>query len=393
MRSDHGAHDEVTQDRGDRKTAKQRHDHHRGREQDQRDGKGVVRHGVKRRPRVNGPIISSVTNLLQPHSVADSERYLALARDVLDIEADAVRGLKTRLGEPFLKAHRLMLETKGRVVVTGMGKSGHIGRKIASTLASTGTPSFFMHPGEASHGDLGMITADDVVLAISYSGESDEIAKVLPLIKRRGAKVIAITGRAQSTLATEADVHLDAFVDKEACPLNLAPTASTTATLALGDALALALLDARGFGSDDFAMHHPGGSLGRKLLVHVADIMRKGEQLPKNSPDALLPEVILVMSGKGIGMTCIVDANEKLLGIYTDGDLRRTLEKHDMIRQVRVGDVMTRQPKTIAAEKLAAEAAAMMQTGKIGGRLVVTATDGTLLGVVTFNDLLAAGVV
>jgi len=334
-----------------------------------------------------------VTNLLQPHSVADSERYLALARDVLDIEAEAVHGLKARLGEPFLKAHRLMLETKGRVVVTGMGKSGHIGRKIASTLASTGTPSFFMHPGEASHGDLGMITADDVVLAISYSGESDEIAKVLPLIKRRGAKVIAITGRAQSTLATEADVHLDAFVDKEACPLNLAPTASTTATLALGDALALALLDARGFGSDDFAMHHPGGSLGRKLLVHVADIMRKGEQLPKNSPDALLPEVILVMSGKGIGMTCIVDANEKLLGIYTDGDLRRTLEKHDMIRQVRVGDVMTRQPKTIAAEKLAAEAAAMMQTGRIGGRLVVTATDGTLLGVVTFNDLLAAGVV
>ncbi|HLX24241.1 MAG TPA: KpsF/GutQ family sugar-phosphate isomerase [Usitatibacter sp.] len=334
-----------------------------------------------------------MSNLLQPHSVADSERYLALARDVLDIEADAVRALKARLGEPFLRAHRLMLETKGRVVVTGMGKSGHIGRKIASTLASTGTPSFFMHPGEASHGDLGMITAADVVLAISYSGESDEIAKVLPLIKRRGAKVIAITGRAQSTLATEADVHLDAAVDKEACPLNLAPTASTTATLALGDALALALLEARGFGSDDFAMHHPGGSLGRKLLVHVADIMRKGEQLPKNSPDALLPEVILMMSRMGIGMTCIVDAKDKLLGIYTDGDLRRTLEKHDMIRQVRVGDVMTKQPKTIAAEKLAAEAAAMMQTGKIGGRLVVTTPDNKLLGVVTFNDLLAAGVV
>jgi len=286
-----------------------------------------------------------------------------------------------------------MLSTKGRVVVTGMGKSGHIGRKIASTLASTGTPAFFMHPGEASHGDLGMITADDVVLAISYSGESDEIAKILPLIKRRGAKVIAMTGRAQSTLATESDVHLDVAVDKEACPLNLAPTASTTATLALGDALALALLDARGFGSDDFAMHHPGGALGRRLLVHVADIMRKGEQLPKNSPDALLPEVILVMSRKGIGMTCIVDANDRLLGIYTDGDLRRTLEKHDMIRQVRVGDVMTRNPKTIAAEKLAAEAAAMMQTGKIGGRLVVVAPGDKLLGVVTFNDLLAAGVV
>jgi len=335
-----------------------------------------------------------VSNLLQPHSVADSERYLALARDVLDVEADAVRALKSRLGDAFLEAHRLMLATKGRVVVTGMGKSGHIGRKIASTLASTGTPAFFMHPGEASHGDLGMITADDVVLAISYSGESDEIAKILPLIKRRGAKVVAITGRAQSTLATEADVHLDAAVDKEACPLNLAPTASTTATLALGDALALALLEARGFGSDDFAMHHPGGTLGRRLLVHVSDIMRKDAQLPRNAPgDALLPEVVLMMSSKGIGMTCVVDAGGKLLGIFTDGDLRRTLEKHDNVRSVRVGDVMTKQPKTIAADRLAAEAAAMMQAGKIGGRLVVTTPDNRLLGVVTFNDLLAAGVV
>ena len=335
-----------------------------------------------------------MSNLLQPHSVADSERYLALARDVLDIEADAVRALKSRLGDAFLEAHRLMLATKGRVVVTGMGKSGHIGRKIASTLASTGTPAFFMHPGEASHGDLGMITADDVVLAISYSGESDEIAKILPLIKRRGAKVVAITGRAQSTLATEADVHLDAAVDKEACPLNLAPTASTTATLALGDALALALLEARGFGSDDFAMHHPGGTLGRRLLVHVSDIMRKDAQLPRNAPgDALLPEVVLMMSSKGIGMTCVVDAGGKLLGIFTDGDLRRTLEKHDNVRSVRVGDVMTKQPKTIAADRLAAEAAAMMQAGRIGGRLVVTTPDNRLLGVVTFNDLLAAGVV
>ncbi|HEY2627508.1 MAG TPA: KpsF/GutQ family sugar-phosphate isomerase [Usitatibacter sp.] len=334
-----------------------------------------------------------MTNLLQPHPETDAQRFLALAREVLDIEADAVRGLKSRLGAEFLEAHRLMLGTKGRVVVTGMGKSGHIGRKIASTLASTGTPAFFMHPGEASHGDLGMITGDDVVLAISYSGESDEIAKILPLIKRRGTKVVAITGRAQSTLATEADVHLDAAVDKEACPLNLAPTASTTATLAMGDALAIALLEARGFGSDDFALHHPGGTLGRRLLVHVSDIMRKGEDLPKNSPDALLPEVILMMSRKGIGMTCIVDGSGKLLGIYTDGDLRRTLEKHDMIKQVRVGDVMTKHPKAIAAERLAAEAAAMMQSGKIGGRLVVTSPDNTLLGVVTFNDLLAAGVV
>jgi len=334
-----------------------------------------------------------MTNLLQPHELSDAEHFLELARGVLDIEADAVRALKGRLGEAFLNAHRIMLQTKGRVVVTGMGKSGHVGRKIASTLASTGTPAFFMHPGEASHGDLGMIAAGDVVIAISYSGESDEILKVLPVIKRRGAKVIAITGRAQSTLATEADVHLDAGVEKEACPLNLAPTASTTATLALGDALAVALLDARGFKSDDFAMHHPGGALGRRLLVHVADIMRKGAQLPKSAPGTMLPDVILEMSAKGIGMTCIVDPDDKLLGIYTDGDLRRTMQKHDVIKGLPVAEVMTRSPKTIAPERLAAEAAAMMQTGKVGGRIVVTAPDGKLLGVVTFNDLLAAGVV
>ena len=322
-----------------------------------------------------------------------SERILQLAREVLEIESQAVRALEKKLGDAFLAAHKLMLETKGRVVVTGMGKSGHVGRKIASTLASTGTPAFFMHPGEASHGDLGMITGDDVVVAISYSGESDEIAKVLPIIKRRGAKVIAITGRPGSTLATEADVHLDAGVEKEACPLNLAPTASTTATLALGDALALALLEARGFGSEDFAMHHPGGALGRKLLVHVADIMRKGEQLPKNGPDTLLPDAIVEMSRKGIGMTTIVDANDTLLGIFTDGDLRRTLQKHDVIRTVRVGEVMTANPRTIAPEKLAAEAAQLMQTYKIGGRIVVTGPGNRLLGVVTFNDLLAAGVV
>ena len=334
-----------------------------------------------------------MTNLLQPHELADAEHFLELARGVLDIEADAVRALKGRLGEAFLRAHRMMLETRGRVVVTGMGKSGHIGRKIASTLASTGTPAFYMHPGEASHGDLGMIAAGDVVIAISYSGESDEILKVLPVIKRRGAKVIAITGRAGSSLATEADVHLDAGVEKEACPMNLAPTASTTAALALGDALAVALLDARGFKSDDFAMHHPGGALGRRLLVHVADIMRKGEQLPKNAPGTMLPEVILEMSRKGIGMTCIVDSGDKLLGIYTDGDLRRTMEKHDVIKGLAVSEVMTRSPKTIAPEKLAAEAAAMMQTGKVGGRIVVTTPEGKLAGVVTFNDLLAAGVV
>ena len=334
-----------------------------------------------------------MSNLLQPHALSDAERFLALAREVLDIEAEAVRALKQRLGAPFLAAHRMIIETRGRVVVTGMGKSGHIGGKIASTFASTGTPSFFMHPGEASHGDLGMITREDIVLALSNSGESEEILRILPLIKRRGAKVIAITGRPESTLATEADVHLDAGVEKEACPLNLAPTASTTAALALGDALALSLLEARGFGSEDFAMHHPGGTLGRRLLVHVGDIMRKGAQLPRNGPDTLVPAAILEMSAKGIGMTAIVDGNDKLLGIYTDGDLRRTLEKHDSIRNLRVAEVMTRNPRTIAPEKLAAEAVQLMEQYKIGGRLVVTSPDGRLVGAVTYHDLLAAGVV
>ena len=334
-----------------------------------------------------------MTNLLQPNARASAEHFLELARNVLDIEADAVRALKDGLGEAFLRAHRLILETRGRVVVTGMGKSGHIGRKIASTLASTGTPAFFMHPGEASHGDLGMITRDDVVLAISNSGESDEILAVLPVIKRRGAKVIAITGRGDSTLAAEADVFLDAAVEKEACPLNLAPTASTTATLALGDALALALLDARGFGADEFAMHHPGGSLGRRLLVHVSDIMRTGDQLPRNSPDALLPEAIVEMTAKGIGMTAIVDRDDKLLGIFTDGDLRRTLAKHDGIKKLRVADVMTCNPISIKPERLAAEAAQVLEQKSLGGRLVVTDDAGKLVGAVTFHDLLAAKVV
>ena len=335
-----------------------------------------------------------MSNLLQPHELSDAEHFLALARNVLDIEADAIRALKDRLGEDFLRAHRLMLATKGRVVVTGMGKSGHIGNKIASTLASTGTPAFFMHPAEASHGDLGMITEHDVVIAISYSGESEEIGRILPLIKRRGAKVIAITGRPQSTLAREADVHLDAAVEKEACPLNLAPTASTATTLAMGDALAVALLDARGFASDDFAQHHPGGALGRKLLVHVSDIMRKGDQLPRNAPgDPLLPNALDEMSKKGIGMTCVVDADDRLLGIYTDGDLRRTLEKRDTIKGVLVGEVMTRDPRSIAPGRLAAEAAQVLEQKGLGGRLVVLSPEGKLVGALTFHDLLAAGVV
>ena len=334
-----------------------------------------------------------MTNLLQPHQVADAEHFLELARGVLDIEADAVRDIKARLGEQFLAAHRLILATKGRVVVTGMGKSGHVGNKIASTFASTGTPAFFMHPAEASHGDLGMITADDVVLAISYSGESEEIGRILPLIKRRGAKVIAITGRADSTLAREADVHLDARVEKEACPLNLAPTASTTATLALGDALAVALLDARGFATGDFAQHHPGGALGRRLLVHVSDIMRKADQLPRNrAGDPLLPTALDEMSRKGIGMTCIVDSDDRLLGIFTDGDLRRTLEKRDGVKGLTVGDVMTRNFTSIAPDRLAAEAAQVLEQKSLGGRIPVV-SGGKLVGAITFHDLLAAKVV
>jgi arabinose-5-phosphate isomerase len=335
-----------------------------------------------------------MSNLLQPRTLADAD-LLQLAREVLEIEAAAVRALEGRLGEAFVRAHRMILDINGgRVVVTGMGKSGHIGNKIASTLASTGTPAFFMHPAEASHGDLGMITADDVVLAISYSGESEEIGRILPLIKRRGAKVIAITGRPQSTLAKEADVHLDAAVAKEACPLELAPTASTTATLALGDALAMTLLEARGFKSDDFAQHHPGGALGRRLLVHVSDIMRKGEQLPRNAPgDLVLPDALDEMSKKGIGMTCVVDRDDRLLGIYTDGDLRRTLEKGDGIKGLTVGEVMTKNPRSIAADKLAAEAAQVLEKQSLGGRLVVLSPDGKLVGALTFHDLLAAGVV
>jgi len=335
-----------------------------------------------------------MSNVLQPHALPDDRHFVELAKSVLDIEADAVAKLKGRIGAPFLKAMRLILGTKGRVVVTGMGKSGHVAGKIAATLASTGTPAFFVHPGEASHGDLGMITDQDVVIAISYSGTSNEILAILPMLKRRGAKVIAMTGKPASALAVEADVHLDVAVEKEACPLELAPTASTTATLALGDALAMALLDARGFRSEDFAQHHPGGALGRKLLVHVSDIMRKGAQLPKNRPeDTLLPQAILEMTNKGIGMTAVVDADEKLLGIFTDGDLRRVLEKHDNIRGLRVGDVMTKNPHTIAPEKLAAEAARMLQERPMGGRLVVVDRQGRLVGALTFHDLLAEGVV
>jgi arabinose-5-phosphate isomerase len=334
-----------------------------------------------------------VTNLHHPRPGPEPAAILALARKVLEIDADAVRALTARLGDAFLAAVDVVFASQGRVVVTGMGKSGHVGGKIASTLASTGTPAFFMHPGEASHGDLGMIAAGDVVIAISNSGESDEILRILPLIKRRGAKVVAITGRPRSTLATEADVHLDAAVEKEACPMNLAPTASTTAVLALGDALAVALLEKRGFGEDDYALHHPGGTLGRRLLLHVSDVMHAGERLPRVGVDATLKEAILEMSRKGLGMTAIVEADGRVAGLFTDGDLRRTLEKHEDIRGLKVADVMTRNPRCIGPSRLAAEAAQVMQAHHVSGRLLVVDDAGILVGALHVDDLLRAGVI
>jgi arabinose-5-phosphate isomerase len=317
---------------------------------------------------------------------------LALARQVLDIEADALRTVSTRLDNGFAEAVNLILACTGRVVVSGMGKSGHIGGKIAATLASTGTPAFFMHPGEASHGDLGMITHSDVVLALSNSGESNEIVSIVPLIKRRGAKLIAMTGNPGSTMAREADAHLNAGVDKEACPLNLAPTASTTAALALGDALAVALLDARGFSADDFARTHPGGSLGRRLLIHVRDIMHGGDALPQVDRDATLKAALFEMTQKGLGMTAVVDAAGKVVGLFTDGDLRRTLEQPLDLQQAKIADVMTKNPKTIRADELAVAAVEKMETLKINGLLVVDDTN-TLVGALNMHDLLKAGVV
>jgi len=320
------------------------------------------------------------------------DHLLALARQVLDIEADALRTLSTRLDAGFADAVYLILACSGRVVVSGMGKSGHIGSKIAATLASTGTPAFFMHPGEASHGDLGMIAHNDVVLALSNSGESNEIVSIVPLIKRRGAKLIAMTGNPGSTMAREADVHLNAAVDKEACPLNLAPTASTTAALALGDALAVALLDARGFSADDFARTHPGGSLGRRLLIHVRDVMHAGDALPKIELDASLKVALLEMTKKGLGMTAVVDAAGRVAGVFTDGDLRRALEHALDLQQARVIELMTRNPKTIRADELAVAAVEKMETLKINGLLVVDA-DNMLVGALNMHDLLKAGVV
>ncbi|MBN6101801.1 KpsF/GutQ family sugar-phosphate isomerase [Xanthomonas sp. CFBP 8703] len=328
---------------------------------------------------------------LSPAAIDDAS-LVASGRRVVEIEQAALGAVGARIGAAFAAACRLILASRGRVVATGMGKSGHVARKIAATLASTGTPAFYVHPGEAGHGDLGMITDADVVLALSYSGESDEILMLLPVLKRQGNAVIAMTGRAQSTLAREADLHLDVSVPAEACPLDLAPTSSTTASLALGDALAVALLDARGFTADDFARSHPAGSLGRRLLLHITDVMHGGDDLPRVREDASLSEALVEMSRKRLGMTAVVDGDGRLLGLFTDGDLRRTLDSALDVRQTRIADVMTRQPRTIGADQLAAEAARLMETHKINGLIVVDG-DGRAVGALNIHDLLRARVV
>ncbi|MES1926091.1 KpsF/GutQ family sugar-phosphate isomerase [Salinisphaera sp. T31B1] len=324
----------------------------------------------------------------------DTAELVGAARRVIAIEAAAVAALENRIDGQFSAAAECILDCRARVVVTGMGKSGHIAGKIAATLASTGTPAFFVHPGEASHGDLGMITADDVVLALSYSGETAEVLTILPLIKRMGVPLVAMTGNPASTLARRADVHLDVSVEIEACPLELAPTASTTTALAMGDALAVALLEARHFTAEDFARSHPGGSLGRRLLLTVADVMHTGDQLPLVSVDAGLRDALLEMTAKGLGMTGVVDARGRLAGLFTDGDLRRTLDYDIDIKQAGIADYMTRGPKTVTADMLAAEAVRLLQTHRIGGgALMVVDHDGRPVGALNMQDLLRAGVI
>lgn len=317
---------------------------------------------------------------------------LALARRVIEIEANAVAALAERIDNSFLDALNLILDCRGRVVVIGMGKSGHIARKIAATMASTGTPAFFVHPGEAAHGDLGMITEQDVALLLSNSGESDEVLVLLPALKRKGLALIAMTGNPESTLAREATLHLNSSVAEEACPLGLAPTSSTTAALALGDALAVSLLDARGFGPEDFAVSHPAGRLGRRLLVHVADVMHAGDALPVVRSGVSLKEALLEMSAKGLGMTAVVGDDEALLGVFTDGDLRRALDRNGDLQGVSVDEVMTRSPRTIGAQRLAAEAAQVLEGHRINGLLVLD-ENGRLVGALNMHDLLRAGVV
>ena len=323
-------------------------------------------------------------NQIQP-----SLKALDLARQVLRIEGDAVLALIERIDDTFLQALSLILNCHGRVIVTGIGKSGHIGHKIAATLASTGTPAFFVHPVEASHGDLGMITSQDVLLALSNSGESNELLNILPFVKRRGSKVIAITGNAQSSLARDADAHLDSAVAQEACPLNLAPTASTTAALALGDALAVALLDARGFGAEDFARSHPGGSLGRQLLSRIRDVMRTGDAVPTILPGASIAEATREITRGGIGMAVVVSPERQILGIFTDGDLRRAIVKTLDLQSLTVADVMSGKPRLIGPEKLTAEAVEMMEKYKIN-QIPVADGDGRLIGALNMHDLFQA---
>ena len=317
---------------------------------------------------------------------------IAIARDVLEIEAKAIVDLVERLDESFDHAVRIILECRGRIVVSGMGKSGHVARKIASTLASTGTPAFFVHPAEASHGDLGMITRDDALIGLSNSGESGELLAIVPLLKRQGAKLIALTGNAASSFAREADVHLYAGAEKEACPLDLAPTASTTAALALGDALAVALMHAKGFTRDDFARSHPGGALGRKLLTHVRDVMRAGSDAPRVGPRATVMDALLEMSRGRLGMTAVVDDAERVIGIFTDGDLRRTLERGIDLRGTKIADAMGAAPRTIGPDRLAAEAVEIMERHKVNQILVVD-EDRRLLGALNMHDLFRAKVI
>jgi len=324
-----------------------------------------------------------------PDTLTDSQ-LLALAAEVLEIEARAVEHLKTRLNDDFIAACALCMHTEGRVVVTGMGKSGHVSNKIAATLASTGTPAFFMHPAEASHGDVGMITKHDLLLAVSYSGETAEVITILPIVKRLGAKLLSITGNPNSTLAKAADVHLDISVAEEACPLNLAPTASTTATLAMGDALAIALLKKRGFTAEDFARSHPSGNLGKRLLLRVSDVMRTGDRVPAVGADVTLRDALFEMTDKGLGMTAIVDAQNTILGIYTDGDLRRTLDTGADVHTTVIRDVMHSNCKTTSADVLAAEALRLLEENKITS-LLVADDDGALVGALNIHDLFREG--
>ena len=322
----------------------------------------------------------------------DPARALELAARTLDIEALALAGVKARLSASFTQAVATILASRGRVVVMGMGKSGHVGRKIAATLASTGTPAMFVHPAEAGHGDLGMVTREDVVIAISNSGESDELNVILPVLKRAHVPLIAITGKPASTLAQHADMVLESTVEQEACPLNLAPTASTTAQMALGDALAVALLDARGFEESDFARSHPGGALGRKLLVHVRDLMRKDELVPRVAPDTAITDMLREMGSKGMGATAVVDGGGKPIGVFTDGDLRRLIEKGIDLLSIKAGAAMRANPRTIRADRLAAEAADLMEQFKINCMLVVDEA-GVLVGAFNSNDLMRAKVI